>query len=119
MWFGSGNRLCRLAGNQVEVLGVEAGVPNDENIESIISDPEGSLYVRTASHLVRRRAGQIRFEPIDAGLPVSNTFGSLFVDKQGTLWAPTSRGLAERRGEIVALAQLAQRFGDGFGLRSD
>ena len=98
VWFGSGNRLCRLAGNQVEVLGVEAGLPN-ENIESIISDAEGSLYVRTASHLVRRRAGQSRFEPIDAGLPVSNTFGSLFVDKQGTLWAPTSQGLAERRGE--------------------
>ena len=98
VWFGSGNRLCRLAGNQVEVLGVEAGVSN-ENIESIISDREGSLYVRTASHLVRRRAGQARFEPIDAGLPVSNTFGSLFVDRQGTLWAPTSQGLAERQGE--------------------
>ncbi|HET6962738.1 MAG TPA: two-component regulator propeller domain-containing protein, partial [Terriglobia bacterium] len=98
VWFGSGNRLCRLKGDQVEVLGVDAGVPN-ENIESIISDPTHSLYVRTTSHLVRRRARHTHFEPIDGGLPVSNTFGSLFVDKQGTLWVPTSRGLAERQGD--------------------
>ena len=87
-----------LTGNGVEVLGPETGLP-DGNIESIISDAKGSLYVRTASHLLRRQAGQSRFDPIDAGLPVSNTFGSLFIDKQGTLWAPTSLGLAERRGE--------------------
>lgn len=98
VWFGSGNRLCRLAVGEIEALGLEAGLPN-ESIESIISDAEGNLYVRTASHLVRRRAGQVRFHPIDAGLPVSNTFGSLFVDKQGTLWVTTSLGLAERRGE--------------------
>ncbi|MCI0418608.1 MAG: response regulator, partial [Acidobacteria bacterium] len=97
VWFGSGNRLCRLADDGVEVLGPESGL-HDENIDAIIADAEGSLYARTATHLVRRRSGEQRFEPIDSGLPVSNTFGSLFIDKQGTLWAPTSLGLAERQG---------------------
>jgi signal transduction histidine kinase/ligand-binding sensor domain-containing protein len=97
VFIGGVGRVGRFDGRTVEVWGNDAGVP-PERIDALLVDGGGTLWVRSANHLVvRTPAG--RFLERGQGLPPSNYFGSLYVDRSGELWVPTDLGLARRAGE--------------------
>ncbi len=88
-----GGGLIQLRPTPAATLGVSEGLPGNE-VTSVLSAQDGSLWVATSHGVVRLdAAGQRRFTKAD-GLPDDFIF-SLQQDESGALWA------APRRGEVV------------------
>jgi ligand-binding sensor domain-containing protein len=101
LWVGTRDRgLARLhAGIRVTTLGVRDGLPSDD-IRSILSGRDGSLWIGTFRGLARWRSGQITMGPAALdGVAVR----ALAEDSSGDLWCATANGLAHLRGDSVEL----------------
>ncbi|HWQ55239.1 MAG TPA: two-component regulator propeller domain-containing protein [Bryobacteraceae bacterium] len=97
VWFGCGQRICRLEGDRaVELPNPE--IPSDR-WHAILTDARGNLWIRSARHLLQWKKGTERFVPEGRGLPPPDTNAHLYVDSHGELFVPTAGGLAQRTGE--------------------
>ena len=95
VWFGCGLSLCQWDHQTATEIGATQGLPPDR-WDAILGDPDGNLWVRSASALYLRTSNSARFE-LQAGIPPSsNTFPTLALDPAGRLLVPTNRGLARR-----------------------
>ncbi len=107
VWFGCGNRLCSLGAKGVDVFGSEAGVIPDR-WGAIITDNEGTLWIRSFRRLLARPKGARSFaapsrEPAHARLSAA-----LSLDRDGRLFVPTESGLsrlAADKWETVGIEQ--------------
>jgi diguanylate cyclase (GGDEF)-like protein/PAS domain S-box-containing protein len=93
VWFGCGTRLCSLDRTGAFSYGPEHGVPEDR-WDTVLTDPQGRLWVRSTRRLLVRRRPGAPFQPQDEGLPQAGDFGRLALDRQGRLFVPTDRGVA-------------------------
>jgi len=92
LWCASGTRAFRLTPTGAVAHEV-SGLPGDA-VRSFASAPDGTLWIRTARHLLRRDGD--RFVLDDDGLPGGNDYGGPFADRFGELWVPTPVGLYRR-----------------------
>ena len=94
VWFGCGDKLCRLEGGQPMVLGPEWRLPTDQ-WDGISSDDHGSLWVRSSRHLFCLAPGAHQFVARDRGLPPGDAPASpARILGDGTVLVPTTLGLA-------------------------
>lgn len=94
VWFTSEHKLGHFAsrGENFEI-DPEIILPS-EPIYGLIFDGSGTLWVRSASHVLRFDRGSHRFIPDDRGVPPVNTDASQpTLDRGGNLLVPTSAGL--------------------------
>jgi signal transduction histidine kinase/CheY-like chemotaxis protein/streptogramin lyase len=107
VWFGCGDGLCQLTGSGAEVAGRDARVPPDQ-WDAILTDREGSLWIRSLDTLLVRRKGEQLFTARDRGLPPATISASLQLDREGRLFVPTESGLGWQRGgawETIGIEQ--------------
>jgi len=107
VWFGCGDGLCKLAESRAEVVGRDAGVPPDQ-WDAILTDREGSLWIRSLNRLLVRTKGERSFTARDRGLPPATISASLQLDREGRLFVPTESGLGLQRGgtwETIGIEQ--------------
>lgn len=107
VWFGCGHQICRLDAGRVTALGEEHGVPPDR-WDALITDKEGTLWIRSSTRLLRRAASATRFEPADATIPENSDFAALSLGHNGELFVPTDFGINMRaagKWRIVGKAQ--------------
>lgn len=96
LWVGTiGSGLFRLAGDRLEHLGVEQGLPNGR-VAAILRDREDSLWVSTNAGLVRLREAPFKSYGRQAGL-ADEYVRAVIEDAQGTSWVGTSDGLTRYR----------------------
>ncbi|HWZ31628.1 MAG TPA: ATP-binding protein [Bryobacteraceae bacterium] len=94
VWFGCGDELCRSEGQKAAEVVRVPGLPQ-ERWGSILIDPAGTLWVRSARHLFALPKGGSSFEQRDRGLPpTSSPLGVLFAPPEGGLLSATDEGLA-------------------------
>ena len=93
VYFGCGDSLCKLDGSGAEVVGRDAGVPPDQ-WDAILTDREGSLWIRSLNRLLVRPRGERLFTARDRGLPPATISASLQLDREGRLFVPTESGLS-------------------------
>ena len=96
VWFGCGQSLCRLEGNRPVVLTAPGLIA--DRWGAILSDRDGSLWLRSFTRLLVRPAGSEEFVARDQGLPQASG-RALGLDRQGNLISATSSGLAIRTGD--------------------
>jgi ligand-binding sensor domain-containing protein len=92
VWFGCERKLCRLAGKAIEVIGPEQGLPADV-WQSILTDRDGKLWVRSANRLLMRKRGAANFTN-EKNLPATSAAATLFLDRAGHVLVPSDVGLA-------------------------
>ncbi len=94
LWIGSQAILCHIRGNRVlHRYGPSHGIPQD-NLLSVTSAPDGSIWFGTnASGAGRLFTGHVAMFGTADGLP-SDAVNEVFVDKDSVLWFSTRRGLA-------------------------
>ncbi len=97
VWFGCGRQLCRLESNRVTALGEEHGIPPDR-WDAIITDTEGTLWIRSSTRLLRRPRSAPRFEPAGVPVPENSDFAALSLGRNGELFIPTDFGVTIRAG---------------------
>ncbi|MBI3470485.1 MAG: response regulator [Candidatus Solibacter usitatus] len=112
VWFGCGQRLCQMTGQEVALVGPEAGLPH-EPWEDILTDSAGSLWVRGRKRLWVRRVGQARFTAADRDVPPSDATTSLSLDPKGRVVVATFQGL------LVQSGSGWKRVGEPQGLPDD
>jgi diguanylate cyclase (GGDEF)-like protein len=95
LYFARGGLLySRRPGARAEEIGRTRGLPVEETVDEVQTDPEGRLWVRTLKHLYVLARGAPRFERHDEGLPESSEVGRLAFDGEGRLLVPTVHGVA-------------------------
>jgi signal transduction histidine kinase/ligand-binding sensor domain-containing protein/ActR/RegA family two-component response regulator len=112
VWLGCETELCRLEGGRIQIVGGDPQL-SGQRWDTILTDREGALWVRSSRRLLSRAPGAARFVAHDEGLPQSGDFGALYLDRKGTLYVPTDLGLARRQGEHWTV------IGEGAGLPAD
>jgi signal transduction histidine kinase/ligand-binding sensor domain-containing protein len=95
VWFGCGRQICRLDSNLVSALGAEHGIPPDR-WDAIITDKEGTLWIRSSTRLLRRPPSATTFEPADVRIPENSDFAALSIGRNGELFVPTDFGVTMR-----------------------
>jgi len=94
-WYGCGNGICRMESGQVTALDESSGVPGDR-WDAIITDQEGTLWIRSSTRLLRRPRGSFRFEPADAEIPDNSDFAAMSLGPAGELFVATDLGVMIR-----------------------
>jgi signal transduction histidine kinase/streptogramin lyase len=97
VWFGCGPGICRLESSRVTALGEEYGIPPDR-WDAIVTDREGTLWIRSSTRLLRRLPIAARFEPVDVPIPENSDFAALSLGRNGELFVPTDFGVSIRAG---------------------
>jgi signal transduction histidine kinase/CheY-like chemotaxis protein/ligand-binding sensor domain-containing protein len=99
VWFGCERELCRLDGLAVTKVGAHLGLPSDR-WDSAAVDREGSVWVRSETHLYLLPANRPAFVARDRGLSLSSgTVSELKADPIYGVTVPTSTGFAIPHGE--------------------
>jgi diguanylate cyclase (GGDEF)-like protein len=98
LFFARGGQLYREEFGRVVEFGTARGLPQDETIDEVRTDPAGRLWVRTVQRLYVLGKGALRFERADEGLPEASEYGRLAFDDRGEPLVPTVQGLAYRDG---------------------
>jgi signal transduction histidine kinase/CheY-like chemotaxis protein/streptogramin lyase len=94
VWFGCETSLCRVDSGQVINLDSRYKLPN-ERWDSIITDSEGNLWMRSARRLIELVNKTDQTIARDEGLPASGfPAGSLLRSPTGGIMVPTDFGLA-------------------------
>lgn len=96
VWFGDSEKLYRWKAGEIRAYGPEDGVPKD-SWQAILSDRGGTLWARSATHLVALKPDGRQFLMQDQGLP-SGDFGALALDRDGEIAVPTVMGIGLRAG---------------------
>ena len=101
VWFGCGREICRLeskaGSSRATALGADYGIPPDR-WDAIITDGDGTLWIRSSTRLLRRLRSATRFEPADAEIPENSDFAALSLGRNGELFVPTDFGISIRSG---------------------
>ncbi|MGH9721350.1 MAG: response regulator, partial [Bryobacteraceae bacterium] len=97
VWIGSGLVLYRVEGDRAREYNEADGLAK-RSWDAILTDREGSLWIRTKDSLMVKRKGEERFEPLK-GFPQASAFGFLAQDRRGKLLLTTNRGLMIRTGD--------------------
>jgi len=97
VWYGCGSAICRLDAGRVTKLDGEHGIPPDR-WDAMVTDPEGTLWIRSSTRLLRRVRGASRFEADGAAIPHNSDFASLSLGRDGELLVPTDFGVMIRAG---------------------
>jgi ligand-binding sensor domain-containing protein len=92
VWYGCGSQVCRLENNLVAALGEESGIPPDR-WDAIISDREGTLWIRSSTRLLYRTPKALRFESAAVAIPENSDFAALSLGRNGELFVPTDFGI--------------------------
>ena len=95
LWFGCGQKICRLEGQRESSLGESYGIPPDR-WDAIITDHEGTLWIRSSTRLLKRARGAARFEPAKVTIPENSDFAALSLGRNGELFVPTDFGVMIR-----------------------
>jgi signal transduction histidine kinase/ligand-binding sensor domain-containing protein/ActR/RegA family two-component response regulator len=110
VWFGCGRGLCRIENGVAHEIGADFELPQ-ERWEAILSDVEGSLWVRSEKSLYLRAPGSTKFQA-KTGLPeATNTYPTLALDPAGRLLVPTYRGLARQTDQGWQIIDAEQGLG--------
>jgi len=107
VWFGCGDRLCRLEGGRVSVFGADTGVSSDR-WEGIVTDREGNLWIRSPRRILMRPSGAKTFIAHQVDPPAYGFSASLYLDREGHLFAPTESHLSrfdDGRWESIGITQ--------------
>ena len=107
VWFGCGDRLCRLGTKGIEVFGREAGVLRDQ-WGAILTDHEGNLWIRSVRQLLIRPRGARFFAAASHTPAPARINAALYMDRDGRLFVPTEAGLSRLtagRWETVGIDQ--------------
>lgn len=98
VWYGCGNKLCRMTGEQVSVLGEADGLPPGRWM-SIRRDGQGDLWLHDLTKFARMRNGSSRFDTPSIPFPQTAGGAQLEVDAGGRLLVPTIEGLTISEGQ--------------------
>jgi signal transduction histidine kinase/ligand-binding sensor domain-containing protein/ActR/RegA family two-component response regulator len=107
VWFGCGDRLCRLGAKDIETFGSQAGVIPDQ-WGAILTDSEGNLWIRSLRRLLVRPKGAQSFTATSRKLAHARLSAALYLDRDGRLFVPTESGLSRLsagRWETVGIDQ--------------
>ncbi len=97
LWVAAANGLFRMKDGHARHFGPVDGVP-EERWDTIRTDSENQVWIRSARRLLVLAAGTDVFVPRDDGLPKSTEYGEFVVTRSGKLFVPTDSGLAVRSG---------------------
>ena len=97
VWFGCGDSLCRMSTQGPENLSGDVGIPADR-WETILTDRDGNLWIRSLNRLLVRPKGERRFVERGRELAPAMYSASLYLDRDGRLFAPTEAGLGRQIG---------------------
>ena len=111
LWYGAEGKLWFSAAGTPVAVGPESQIPIDR-WDSMLSDRNGTLWVRSSERLVFRRKGSQTFESV-AEVPHSPEFGSIYEMPDGRVFVPTDGGLMAYDGGRW------ERIGSRQGLVSD
>ncbi|WP_180540788.1 ligand-binding sensor domain-containing diguanylate cyclase [Nevskia soli] len=109
LWISADKRLLQMNASGTAVSGARLGAPS-EVWTGIITDWQGTLWLRSAKRLLARARGANRFEDRGDGVPESHGIAVLDLDSSGHLYVPTDGGIAVRdyganRWEVVSRKQ--------------
>jgi ligand-binding sensor domain-containing protein len=94
LWIGTTDGLCRYHKNNINVLTVVEGLP-DNDIRSITADQEGCLWIGTyRAGLMRIKDGKFTSFTSNEGL-VHEAVNSIIEDSKNNLWLATDRGVSK------------------------
>jgi len=94
VWFGCGAQVCRLSRDKLTAFGLQQGVPADR-WDAITTDHEGTVWIRSSTHLLRKAGSSGRFERIPEPVPNRGDFATLALGSDGSLFVPTDEGVWE------------------------
>ncbi len=93
LWTTTNEQLFKTNASGTITSGERLGSPN-EVWTGIITDGQGTLWLRSAKQLLARARGTSRFESRDEGVPESHGMAVLNLDASGRLYIPTDGGIA-------------------------
>lgn len=96
LWVARGVSLVVADGADWREVGAGIPLPPGEQIDRILTDGAGNLWVRSVRTLWVRSRGTDRFVRDDDGLPASSESGRLALGENGEILVPTVRGLARK-----------------------
>jgi ligand-binding sensor domain-containing protein len=102
VWYGCGASVCRFAGGHFAVFGPQDGVPADQ-WDALLADKEGTVWIRSSSHLLRRSREGRRFESIRERVPPIGDFATLATGRDGELFVPTDEAYGSFQPAIGAV----------------
>jgi signal transduction histidine kinase/ligand-binding sensor domain-containing protein/ActR/RegA family two-component response regulator len=94
VWYGCGFGVCRLAAGKVTVFGSPEGVPASR-WDALLTDRDGTVWIRSSKHLLRKTRASGRFTPIPQPVPGIGDFAALSSGRDGELFVPTDDGVWE------------------------
>jgi len=110
-WFSCENDLCRASGSQVTRVGHSWGLP-EIALDSIASDTDGNLWVRSSHALYVSRYGQRKFRLVEVPM-ADEPSGPITADPRGGVIVPTNEGLAFVTPDRTRLIGTSASFGEG------
>ncbi len=96
VWTARGQSLIVTDKDGWRELSGSLPLPAGEQIDRILTDGAGRVFVRTIRTLCVREPGAASFVRDDDGLPASSAFGRLALGGSGEILVPTIRGLARK-----------------------
>ncbi len=103
VWTARGRSLIVSDKDGWRDLGAGLPIPAGEQIDRIVTDGAGRVFLRTLRTLWVREPGTTSFVRDDDGLPASSEFGRLALGASGEILVPTIRGLAQKTGGVWKL----------------
>jgi signal transduction histidine kinase/ligand-binding sensor domain-containing protein len=109
LWIGGAGRIVRVAGDRVETIGADQGMPRAD-VRDVHVDADGTAWIALyGGGIVRLAHGRVSQLSVAHGLP-DNGVSRILADARGRLWFSTNRGLAVvDRGDLVAVADGRRR----------
>lgn len=98
VWYARSDAVCHWDGRNNLCYGSPAGII-DGPIGGLVVDREGTVWARSAKHLVALVRGAVRFEARDQGLSYSGVRGYASLDSHGMPLIPTDTGMARWTGK--------------------
>jgi diguanylate cyclase (GGDEF)-like protein len=103
LWLGCAQQLCRVKGNQIDVLGEQQGVPR-EPWQVVYRDHQGWLWIRSARHISVLAPGSAAFIARDITPESISAFAgsgilTISEDSKGRVLTQTSTGIARWSGD--------------------
>ena len=98
VWYARSDSICHFDGQNSQCYGKAEGV-DDSPAGGLVVDHEGTVWARSAKHLMVLPRGAKKFEARDHGLSYSSLRGYASLDSRGMVMIPTETGLARWNGK--------------------